>query len=167
MFTQKTARSSAKVVDGNLIISLPDAKNPIVWRMALGEARAAALEVREQANEYVLVLKYPKGDSIDIAPFDNKPTATNALMAISKAMQEAHGQIKSIPTSAPYTASSSMGWKWIIPLALILAALFLFSRTASVTPVDYTTGTATANPTTSGNNDVGVPLSADSVLSGN
>lgn len=165
MFTQKTARSSAKVIDGNLIISLPDAKNPIVWRMALGEARAAALEVREQANDYALVLKYPKGDSIDIAPFADKQVATNALMAISKAMQEAQGHIRGT-TGTVVTNSNSGGWKWIVPLLLILSALFLFSRSSSLVPTEYATEAGTSSAPTSNNSDTGVPLSADNYLSG-
>src|SRR5262245_7065246 len=149
MFNKKSSSTaSAKVVDGNLIISLPDAKNPIVWRMALGEARAAALEVRELANDFVLVLKYPKGDTTEIAPFHDRQTATNALMAVSDAMQQAHGHIQSAPVvhGAPtygFAPQSSLGWKWMIPFALILIAIFLFTRTSATVPVDYASDPAT------------------------
>ncbi len=172
MFKNKTAESSAKVVDGNLIISLPDAKDPVVWRMALGEARAAALEVRPKDADYALVLKYPKGDTTEIAPFASKETATRALMAVSKAMQESHGHIRPAsgtpPTADSASAGSSASWKWLIPLILIILGIFFLNRSASMLPSDYagneTAGTATAPGGAS--DETGVPLSADSFLNG-
>lgn len=165
---RKRTNASAKVVDGNLIISLPEAKNPVVWRMALGEARAAAIEVVARKNEHVLILKTAKGETTDIAPFDTREDATEALMAISHAMENAGGNIK--PSAAATTgattaiAKDGAAWKWLLPLALILAALFFFSRTASMTTTQ--SFDSVSAPTTSGASDVGVPLSADSFLSG-
>lgn len=156
------SKSSAKVVDGNLIISLPDAVTPVVWRMALGEARAAALEVRQNNNDYALVLKYPKGDMIDIAPFDNKKTALKALMAISKAMQDARGQIKPAYSNSPASPPSNRSWKWLIPLGIIMIALFLLSRTMMILPGDYLPATETPGASLQD----GVPQSADSFLGG-
>ena len=50
--------ASAKVVDGTLILSLPDAISPVVWRMELGHAKSSAIEVREQDNgTFMLTLK--------------------------------------------------------------------------------------------------------------
>lgn len=95
--------SSARVVDGTLIISLPQAITPIVWRMELGHVRASALEVRQQENAYMLTLKTPKGDVSDIAPFDTRGKAVQALMAVSRAMEHAHGQLR------PYAAANSQG----------------------------------------------------------
>src|SRR5690606_21303301 len=54
--------ASASVVDGTLIISLPDAITPVVWRFALGQAKASALEVRPQDDgTFMLLLKTPRG----------------------------------------------------------------------------------------------------------
>lgn len=45
--------SSAKVVNDTLVLSLPDAKSPIVWRMELTEIKAAAFELQEkEGNQY-------------------------------------------------------------------------------------------------------------------
>jgi hypothetical protein len=86
--------SNARVVDGTLILSLPTAINPTVWRLELGNVRASALEVRKQDNgEFLLILKTPKNDIHDIAPFDSQEKAVDALMAASHAMENAHGQI--------------------------------------------------------------------------
>lgn len=160
--------ASAKVVDGNLIISLPDAKNPVVWRMALGEARAAAIEVVARDSDHVLILKTAKGETTDIAPFDTREGATEALMAVSHAMENASGSIKPSATTVGTTtvvAKDGTAWKWLIPLALILAALFFFSRTASMTTTTTQSTGVTNAPATGGSGDVGVPLSADSFLS--
>ncbi len=88
---------SARVVDGTLIISLPQAITPVVWRMELGHARSSALEVRKTENgHFVLTLKTPKGDVYDIAPFDQRGRAVEALMAVSRAMEQAHGQTRPV-----------------------------------------------------------------------
>ncbi len=174
MFKDKEKNhSSAKVVDGNLIISLPDAKDPVVWRMALGEARAAALEVQTRANDnYVLVLKYPKGDAIDIAPFLQKQTATEALMAVSRAMQNAQGHILNGTRRADTVMENKQApgkWKWLLPLALIVLALFVFSRTATLVPAevsDSTQDNASTTASSPGSGASGVPQSADSLLNG-
>lgn len=161
--------ASAKVVEGNLIISLPNAKNPVVWRMALGEARAAAIEVVPRDADHVLVLKTAKGETTDIAPFDTREAATEALMAVSHAMENSGGHIKPSATSADRSTTATKdgpAWKWLIPLALILAALFFFSRTASMTTITTQDTSTVGTSTTGGSGDVGVPLSADSFLSG-
>lgn len=87
--------ASAKVVDGTLILSLPDAIDPVVWRMELGHVRASAIEVRAQDNgTFMLTLKTPKGDINDIAPYDSRAKAVAALVAVSRAMEHAHGEIR-------------------------------------------------------------------------
>lgn len=174
MFSSASSpRSSAKVVDGNLIISLPDAKDPVVWRMALGEARAAAIEVQTRGDDhFVLVLKYPKGDPVDIAPFSTKHAATSALMAVSHAMQAAHGQISAQrQVAANDFAASGMAarrktgaWKWLLPLGVIVLALFIFARTGTQLPVEAVSQqSGDATPVSPQN---GVPQSADSFLNG-
>ena len=56
--------SSAKVVDGALILSLPDAVSPVVWRMELDDVKAASLGIEPKDNNvYVLTMKEGKGDT--------------------------------------------------------------------------------------------------------
>ena len=61
--TNTDFESSAKVVDGNLILSLPDAINPVVWRMELGSVKASAMEVKKDAADgtFTLSQKLRKG----------------------------------------------------------------------------------------------------------
>ena len=87
--------ASASVVDGTLILSLPDALTPVIWRLELGQARASAMEVRDREDgSFVLLLKTPRGDVNDIAAFSSRGRAVAALMTISRAMEQAHGQIR-------------------------------------------------------------------------
>ncbi len=96
--------SSAKVVDGALILSLPDAISPVVWRMELGSVKSSALEVRDQKDgTFMLTLKNPRDDVHNIAPFAEKAIAVRALMAVSHALEHGHGH--SSPANANRTAS--------------------------------------------------------------
>lgn len=174
--------ASASVVDGTLIISLPQALTPVVWRMELGHVRASALEVRKQDNgTHVLTLKTPKGDVYDIAPFDTRGKAVQALMSVSRAMEQAHGQLRAAATgsahdmaaapahaaapqaSAPETSKGRFV-TGIIGTALLLGLIAIFlnmtgPNTASTPPGGSTaTAGAAAAPAT------GVPLSADDFL---
>lgn len=86
--------SSAKVIDGTLILTLPDAIKPVVWQMQLGQTKSSALEVRDMPDgNWMLVLKTPRMDVMEIAPFSNKDNAIRALLAVSRAMEKAHGQL--------------------------------------------------------------------------
>ena len=93
--------ASARVIDGTLIISLPQAMTPVVWRMELGHVRASALEVRKQeGGTFMLTLKTPKGDISDIGLFDNRGRAVEALMAVSRAMEQAQGQLRPLAANS-------------------------------------------------------------------
>jgi hypothetical protein len=96
---------SAKVVDGKLILSLFDAVNPVVWTFDLAQTRASALEVRNgEGGLFSLVSKTAKGDLHEIASYDNRQRATQALVAVSQAMENSasrpHTPIHSVPVAA-------------------------------------------------------------------
>jgi hypothetical protein len=170
--------ASASVVDGTLIISLPNAISPVVWRLDLGQARASALEVRaHEDGTYTLLLKTPRGDVNDIAKFDAKAQAVSALMAVSGAMKQAHGQVKSVANDSsahsanlpvPVKATSKpgrSGKNFIAPLIalsliiLLLVAIMNMGPVPNVQPGLPGDMAASQAPTESG-----VPLSADDFL---
>ena len=164
-------QSSAKVVDGNLIISLPDAINPIVWRMELGNIKASAMEVRANDNNHLLTLKTPKGEVHDIAPFETREAAVTALMRVSHALEKAEGHMvsgSSHSTNAPAHSdqnpkrSNSKKWVWAIIIALVIVYL-LYALTTSV---PMTANTATSDTSSPSQGESGVPLSADEYLRG-
>jgi hypothetical protein len=80
--------STAKVVDGSLILSLPDATIPVVMRLSLEEAKSAAFTVIEKDNKFILRVTLSEKDSRDIAPYEEKEKAVSALMAASSALEK-------------------------------------------------------------------------------
>lgn len=171
--------SSAIVVDGNLILTLPDAVNPVIWRMELGNVRSSALEIRANDNHFLLALKTPKGDVHDIAPFESRERALHALMQVSKALGKAEGKMAAPQTAAntsvPHIvhtapAKSGGGWKALAALAAVIVLIFLFSFLSSISPQSETLGTSTglegARTLSGGAGESGVPQSADQYLQG-
>lgn len=171
--------SSAQVVDGNLILTLPDAINPVIWRMELGNVRTSAIEVRANDNLFLLTLKTPKGDVHDIAPFESRERAVHALMQVSKALGKAEGKIAPVQNSASAenyapvanaaTAAqkSGNGLKWLAAFGAIIILIFLFSYASNLSPKSEILGTATdTNNTPSASMESGVPIPADQALRG-
>lgn len=85
---------SAQVVDGVLVLSLPDAISPVVWQMELGKTKASAIEVREEGSAHKLILKTPQADVYHIADYAEREKATDALLTVSTAMRMAQGQLR-------------------------------------------------------------------------
>lgn len=185
-------KSSAKVVDGNLILSLPDAEKPVVWRMALTHVRASAIEIKDEKDgSFVLLLKTPKEEVQQIAPFTSRAKALNALMAVTLAMQNAHGKIalaganqntgSNMDTAMPqYTYPENQGnaGRWIVASIGIVIVGALFFYMASMGPRSISnvipTNIQAQRSSNSGENtrsleaqnQRGVPVSADDFLNG-
>lgn len=171
--------ASARVVDGTLILSLPDALSPVVWRLELTNAKASALEVREgDGGIYRLMLKTPRGDVNDIAGFENRGRAVAALMAVSRAMEQGHGQIyPAANDTEPYNPallpvpkkkrskepSGKKGGLFGISLAILviigLVMLMIKMTPPSMSPASRSASAESSTPS-------GVPVSADDFLKG-
>ncbi|MFA5593353.1 MAG: hypothetical protein WC989_08585 [Micavibrio sp.] len=176
---ETTYQSSARVIDGNLILTLPDALNPVVWRMELNSVKASALELRAgNENSVTLILKTPKGETHEIAPYDNKEAAMKALMKVSKALESAEGKITQPQSGAPQPGYQNNGpapkqsgagnsGKWLLALGGILLVIFLFAYLGTLGtgtgPQGPSSGTATTGQTS---DTVGLPESADDLLKG-
>lgn len=173
--------TSAKVVDGILILTLPDALRPSVWQMQLGQTKSSALEVRDHGDQWLLVLKTPRQDVIEIAPFASREAALKALMAVSRAMEKAHGQLNgqaSYSGTPTYPVPALIGgsaanWfykivKWffymvLTAIAFILIVLLALKLTAPTTDLQETAPQQQAAPTQDG---IGTPQSAEDFLNG-
>ncbi len=172
MTKAKKTASSIKIVDGKLILSLPDAKEPVVWQMDLTQAQAAAFTVKEdkKAKIFNLVFKTQGEKQETIAPFDDKQSAIDVLMETSEVMQNAQGKIQS-NASTTATPEKEKGDKLGAVLAVILIILLFLSWTVfSSAPQKFggmesieagSYGSATGNPREA----AGVPVSADDFLS--
>lgn len=118
--------SSAKVVGDVLILSLPDALTPQVWRLDLGKAKNLALEVWEnEGGQFVLGQKSDKGDKKEITSFVTRKAAVQALMAASRAMESAMigGAGETVVMAAP--AKKGLGGKILTVLIGLILLLVL------------------------------------------
>ncbi len=168
--------SSARVVDGKLILSYPEALTPIVWQMDLAQAKASALEVRESPKGISLVLKTAKGETTEIAPFATKEEAVAALMAAARALESAHGQIRAAGAAnetggaASYAPPAKQRSRWtagILGVLLILVLLVIWASLAPRPPMSVDgrgAPLASGSSGAAGQDQNGVPLSADEFL---
>lgn len=175
--------ASASVIDGTLILSLPDAITPVVWRLDLGQTRASALEVRErEEGSFTLLLKTPRGDLNDIAAFATRGRAVAALMAVTRAMEQAHGQIRSFandsesynPTHLPvpvrgrksknYNARSQQEKGWIGGVIALALIILLVSVILNMGPKQISSLSSASPAAGEPVIQSGVPVSADDFL---
>ncbi|MGB4057840.1 MAG: hypothetical protein WBK77_07125 [Alphaproteobacteria bacterium] len=177
----KKSSSSASIVDGKLILSCPEASTPVVWQMDLSQAKASALEVREnEKGGYILHLKTLKGENVDVANFSAKEEAVDALMATARALENAQGHIRPASSnantaSAPESHTASRPekkGKWgtmLLGAILILILMGIWGALAPRPPGGMSgnqgSASAPAGKTFGANTDEpGVPLSADEFL---
>lgn len=168
-------QSQADIVDGKLILTLPTAITPAVWQMDLAGTKASVMEVQEKGEEFVLVLRTPSGENLDVASFAQRANAVEALMIISSALKEASGKIYvpgapandaiSLSPVAPKKASSmgSIIFKIFGVLGMILVGYLLL-----ITVIGLSSGARQNASVTSpqAEQSSGVPMSADDFLSG-
>ena len=166
--------STAKVIDGVLILSLPDAITPVVWQMELGQSKSSALEIRTVSDtQFLLTLKTPRQDILDIAAYENRDQAIKALMVISQAMEKAQGQLKSAAPAnsypVPAISYTHNGWigasflkKLFRFLLMIIGGLIICGLVLFVAGKLFLGTSQSTSSTTSSN----APISADEFLEG-
>lgn len=176
--------SSASVVDGKLILSLPDAATPVVWQMDLEQARSSALEVREdtKTGKFMLALKTQKGETVNVASYEDKSSAVQALMVTSKALENAHGKIRPGANAAAAEQQNAQNARFsasgavkpgeensskasavlAVLLILILISAWAYSIPKAKNSIEKMRSTSGSSAPPS---DTGVPVSADDFLS--
>lgn len=173
-------RASARVVDGKLILSFPDAVTPVLWQMDLHEAKASALTVSPSSasgTNALLNLKTVRGESTQIAEFSSKEDAVAALMVISQALENAQGQIRPAPHAAndyegkpllaTYRQKKGSGWKWAIGILGAIVIVVMMTMLGSLLPAAPDgLDSAYAPPPASPQSSSGVPMNADDYLKG-
>lgn len=172
-------KTTAKVVDGKLILSLPNAITPIVWQMDLTEAKSSAFEVvtGQEAAPFSLASKQLTASKAEaIASFEKKQDAVNALMATSKALENASGHIRpneqqnaNVNQSASVFAVSQKkngAGKWLFMLVFLVLIGGLISTMVALQPrnaMNTGSGTQSLSGDATASN-AGVPMSADDFL---
>lgn len=167
--------STAKVIDGVLILSLPDAVSPVVWQMELGQSKASALEIRNAENgQFILTLKTPRQDVLDIAAYANRDAAIKALLAASAALEKAQGQLKTSPSGVTngypvpvVTASRSGSAAWCLLKKILKISTIILGTGAVILLVLFVVGKLFLTPpsaTNAASATSGGAVSADEFL---
>ncbi|MCB1529459.1 MAG: hypothetical protein H6853_00830 [Rhodospirillales bacterium] len=185
-------QSTASVSGECLVLSLPGAIDPVVWRMELSQVKSSAFEIHERENgRHILCMKNSAGQHEDIAPFFNREDAVQALICVSSALQNAAQHNITVPVAAntqgpkegakiaggaaeippPVQRSShkTEALKWLVTAVGVIVVLGLFFYLSSLTP--QSSGVFSAEQTAnSGREDegssTGVPVSASDFLNG-
>lgn len=168
---QDINKSEASVVDGTLVLSLPNALTPVVWRWNLGDVKASALEVREDDDRHKLILKTPRGDVQEVAPFADKDSALKALLVVSQALQGAKGQMQAgnaqpQENTAPVKPSGEAS-KILTGFLAVLVIVGLLFWLSTLMPKRLDTSTNGANTIGAREAQTGVPMSAEDFINGN
>jgi len=181
------ATNTANVVGGKLILSFITAKTPVVWQMDLNKAQSCALEVKEDTKkkEFSLCLKADSKDSEEIAVFETKEQAIEALMTTSAALQNADNQIGQPAATAtiqpsgivsPYPAHQITPQQRknenkkaaILAFILVIVLIIIWSvsvpRNSGPLLSSNQLGNTGTRGSVSGESAAGVPLSADDFL---
>jgi len=178
--------ASARVVDGKLILSFPEALTPIVWQMDLTDAKSSSFEVVQDNDTYALISKKSGAQKKEtIAPFAGRDDAVNALMATSRALENAHGQIREHTSANTNTQASAQApvhhyvpaqqnkggaLKWVLIFGGIIVIVMLLMMANAMQPRNATSlasasgGYNNQTQTESASTSSGVPVSADDFL---
>lgn len=173
---QKNSKATALVVDGKLILSFPSAASPVLWQMDLNEVQSCAFEVIEGKDQhsFALVMKNPKGETIQIAPFISREQAIDGLLSASDALKNAHGKIRpantsSGPSGGYYQAAHKPHGRFWLKTFGVLAGIIVFLMIVSAVmaprgpgALQNTTGQENTGVNTA--RDAGIPMSADDFL---
>lgn len=166
----KQPSSNITIVDGKLILSLPDAKMPVVWQTDFAHAQSSVFTIQEDKKKnFTLISKNSENVTTEIASFDKKQDAVDILMETSAVIQNAHGQIKPSAINNNSTEpkpEKSDRTSAALALALIVILGLIWTVSASK-KLDPSTPTASSNSTssTTARGSSGVPVSADDFLS--
>ncbi|MCB1557155.1 MAG: hypothetical protein KDJ15_07580 [Alphaproteobacteria bacterium] len=158
-----TNRTRGKVVDGVLVLSLPDAVSPLVCRIELEKAKDSVFEIAEQdGGVFALVRKSGSGAPVVIAPFAVRSRAVRALMSVSGALEQAPSSVAGSDSRAHRGGSFRSG-KWgpaIIAFLLLIGLVALLTALTPQPPLSPDGQALVSNST----GEAGVPVTADSFL---
>lgn len=159
--------NTVNIANNKLVLSLPQAKSPVVWQMDLSAYEACAVEVSGTKAPFDLVLKKPDGKSETIAAFESKDDATAVLLQITDALQNGEGN--NAPDKSGKCCpvkSSSMRWLMKILLFLIALIVVLFVSAVILSPRPVSYAPDMMQSSAPAQMESGVPLSAKEFLKG-
>lgn len=151
--------ASARVADGRLIMSMPDAETPVVWMMNLTDAMTSVLRLEMDRQGFFVIRRHGgKGAAETIAVYRDRKPAVQALARASRALEKARNT--GLGAATPSTSRIKRFFTYLLVIWFILYVFGLdgviLRRILTLPPE---TKAVSVNP-----NAVGVPLSADDFL---
>lgn len=160
--------ASAKVKEGALILYLPAALKPCVWRMDLDILSETSIEIDEKDGIYILATRDINGVIKSIAGFQLKADAQEALSLTLNAL---------MANGSSSQGSSSFNFSFLGPLVkwggialLILGLGTFFLGTSAPDSTENTEAPVSQDDTVldeQGNFKVGIPVDVDSIFKQN
>lgn len=161
----------AQCTDNILILSFPNAIDPIVWRMDVNEIKTASFEIQSLKDKdgFQLFLKPKTGQEEIIACFNDKDTAFEALMLASDALHNDNAGIKKQKKRKETKENKKGSGKWWLLFwgVIIVSALYFYMINLIPSTKSFKTTTSYNNNEQINSQDTtGVPVSADDLLQG-
>ncbi len=130
MAFKNSNQPSAKIADGRLILSLPDAETPALWMMPLDDATTSVLRLETDAKGLLILKKHGgKGTAETIAVYRDRSRAAAALAAAAAAMEKARNTRPLVgPNAQPVIVNTVPRYgKWFIYLVMFWFLLSMLS----------------------------------------
>lgn len=171
---KRAQQPQAQCVDNVLILSFPNAIDPIVWRMDVNEIKTASFEIQslKEKNAFKLFLKPKNGKEEIIACFNDKDTAFEALMLASDALHNDNANIKSTTKTKSKKEKKEKkrgSGKWLALFGGVILIAILYFYMISLIPNTQSfqpTSTSLNNEQINTQDKTGVPVSADDFFQG-
>ena len=158
----------ADIKDGALVLYLPTAFKPCVWRMDLKTLSETSIEIDEKDGAYILATRDINGVTKAIAGFNNKGDAQQALSLTLKALMQKNNANQS---NASFLNGFPMGGilKWgILALIILWFGAWLITPSKEQPAPNEVTKASTPTQNTSidetGQVKIGVPVDVDSLF---
>ena len=127
----KTHSPRAEVKDGALILYLPTALKPCVWRMDLATLAETSIEIDEKDGIHILATRDINGVTKPISAFNTADDAQNALSLTLKALMSGSNKSSTAGRKQIITIL-----KWLIVLLIAFLIWVFFFDTPIPTPIE-------------------------------
>jgi hypothetical protein len=188
MLNNKSEKASARITEGKLVLSLPDAMTPVVWMISLDNSDGGSFFMRVEKDDnglHVLQKIEGTGKSIkieDIAYYMDRKQAVEAMTMVGRvagnrdsASQSGSDLITTLFSVLKIAVMTFIFIAFLYVLYLLVADRFLGGEAAVTTSPETSSmapstpvpmqAPAPPQPTVESNPDaVGVPLSADDYM---
>jgi len=171
--------ASAAINDDCLIVSLPDAIEPKVWRLDLEKAKDSSFEVKKENKSFALMVKKSTRAKPDvIGQFETKEKALSALLMVSEALKtnksksatpvkEKEPKSKKEAPNPVAAPANNRGVVALLSTLLVIGIVYYFWTQSMPSSQSFETRALTTQGAVDPSQpQTGVPMSADDFLQG-